>query len=400
MHGLYENRTFEIIPVLYYNRDHRKGQEKKAPESAGPEKKKENQQKRRIVMKKAFALILASAMALSLAACGSSKPATTQAAPVQTAAAGTQAAAPADASASKWPTGSVQFYVPANAGGGTDLAARIFTTWLNDRTGKGMVVTNQSEGSGQVATANVANAKPNGATLLLSHTGSLISAATGTISTDLVNGMTTLAFIPTVTNYCLVVNSKSDIQTIDDLIAKAKAEPGKVTFGVALGAGTHMMAANFAKDAGIEFNYVESGSDTEKVAALAGGHIIATLVNPNNAKQFSDSGDVRCLATIGSSADRADVFPDIPSLKELGYEHCTFSVDFVLWGPKDMEPADVQKIHDLIAEASEDPAVREQMANLHFPILGGCLGLEEGQKRLAEISDAYKTTLKEIGLIG
>ena len=336
-------------------------------------------------MKKALALIITMCISISATACGNAT------------ASSKTSSSTTDNSTSKWPSASVQYIVPAKSGGGTDLVSRVYTTWLNEKTGKGMVVTNQSDGGGAIAASTVANAKPDGNTLMFAHTGSLISAATGTISNDMVEDYTTIAYIPSVTNYCLVVNGKSDIKSIEDLVAAAKAEPGKVTLGVALGASTHMMAASIAKDADVTFNYVEAGSDTEKISALAGGHIMATLVNPNNAKQFEDSGDVRVIAVLGSSDERCETFPDVPALKELGYDSCTFSVDFVVWGPKNMNPNDVQKIHDFFAEATEDTAVLEQCNNMNFPIQP-CLGLEEGHAKLAEVNDQYTAILTELGL--
>ncbi len=298
---------------------------------------------------------------------------------------------------SKWPTTTIQYYVPATSGGGTDLCARVFTSWLAEKTGRSMVVTNQPQGSGAVAANSVANSKKDGSSLMFAHTGALIASATGSLPFSMVNDFTTIAYIPTVTNYCLIVNAKSDFQTVQDLVDAAKADPGKITFGVATGASTHMMAASLAMDAECTFNYVEAGADTEKVAALVGGHIQASLVNPNNAKQFQDSGDIRILGVFANSEDRCEAFPDVPNLQEFGWKNCTYSVDFVVWGPKGMKDEDVQKIHDLIAEATEDPAVLEQCTRMNFPLLP-CLGLEEGQAKLSETDAQYRGILALIGL--
>ena len=180
-----------------------------------------------------------------------------------------------------------------------------------------MVVTNQTAGSGSVAMETVRTAKADGNNLFFAHTGSIITCVTGVYNKSMVDDFTTIAYIPTVTNYCLVVNAGSPYQTIEDLIEDAKANPASITFGVALGSSTHLMAGLLSGDAGVEFNYVEAGSDTEKVAAITGNHIAVSLVNPNNAQQFSDAGKIRVLATIGTSKERCSTFPDIPSLQEL-----------------------------------------------------------------------------------
>lgn len=342
-------------------------------------------------MKKLIKKICVIGLSLSLVACSTEKAAV----PSSGEASQTEAE---NTPESKWPSTTVQWYVPAASGGGTDLVGRVFTNYLNEKTKKGMVVTNQTAGSGSVAMETVRTAVPDGNNLFFAHTGSLITCATGVYNKSMVEDFTTIAYIPTITNYCLVVNANSPYQTVEELIEDAKANPATITFGVALGSSTHLMAGLLAGDAGVEFNYVEAGSDTEKVSAITGNHITASLVNPNNAKQFSEAGKIRVLATIGSSAERCSAFPDVPSLQELGYESCNYSVDFVVWGPKDMNPADVEMINKMFAEAVQDEDVIKKCTDMNFPIIE-CLSVEEGKKRVEEVSLQYVEACRQVGLI-
>lgn len=345
-------------------------------------------------MKKITKLLVAAGILMLSAACSQENTAASK--PEETKSAAPEAS---DAvSESNWPSSTVQWYVPAASGGGTDLVGRVFTNYLNEKTKKGMVVTNQTAGSGSVAMETVRTAKPDGNNLFFAHTGSLITCATGVYNKSMIDDFTTIAYIPTVTNYCLVVNAGSPYQTIGDLIEDAKAKPSEVTFGVALGSSTHLMAGLLAGDAGVEFNYVEAGSDTEKVAAITGNHIAVSLVNPNNAKQFSDAGKIRVLATIGSTQERCPAFPEVPSLQELGYKSCTYSVDFVVWGPKDMADADVEKINAMFAEAVQDEGVLQKCADMNFP-LTGCLSVEEGKVKAKEVSSQYEDACRQVGLV-
>lgn len=268
----------------------------------------------------------------------------------------------------QWPTGPVQMIVPAKAGGGTDIVGRIFATALQQKTGKGFVVVNQASGGGSVAADMVRTAKPDGATILFYHTSLLVSYHTGLYNEDPVSEFSLLAFMPVGGGYSLCVAANSPYNTLADLVSAAKAAPGQITLGVQLKGSTHFMAGLLAKDSGAQFKIVEAGSDADKLVTLQGGSIGAALINTAGALQYAQAGKLRILSTISGNPDRDPVAPDIPSMAELGYKGSVFGLDFLILGPKGMDPAVVKKINAAFESVCTDPAVLEQLKKARFPV--------------------------------
>lgn len=296
---------------------------------------------------------------------------------------------------SKWPTGTVQLIVPAKAGGGTDLAARIFAKYLQEKLGKPFVIVNQPEGGGVVAAETARNAKPDGSTLLFYHTSLLVTCQTGMYDKSPVDDFTVASVLPTGGSYVLVVGVNSPYKTVDDLVKAAKEKPGQITLGVQTNGSTHFMAGLLMQDAGVEFKYVEAGSDTDKLAALQGGHIDATLVNANGAKQYSEAGKLRALATISGSTERDPFLPDLPSFHELGYKNSVYGIDLIVLGPKDSDKMMLQKINDSIKEACNDSEVQQQMKKISMPIR--FMNIDESAERLKTMYDKIGKVAEAIG---
>lgn len=270
--------------------------------------------------------------------------------------------------APQWPTGSVQLLVPARAGGGTDVVGRIFGNSLQKATGKAFVIVNQVSGGGSVAADMVRTAKTDGLTLLFFHTTFLVNHRTGLYEYSPLTEFTPLAVMPSGGSYALCVNVNSPYKTVADLVDAAKAKPNQVTVGVQLKGSTHFMAGLLMKDSGAQFKVVEAGSDADKLVTLQGGNIDAALINTSGSLQYAQAGKLRILATISGNPARDPIAPDYPSCAELGYKSTIFGLDFMVFGPKGMDPATVKKINAVLESTAKDPEVVEALGKAKIPV--------------------------------
>lgn len=326
--------------------------------------------------KKLMALVLAGVMACSMAGCGSG-----------------------GSKGSDWAK-SVEIQVPAKAGGGTDVMARALGTQVAKDSGSTITIVNNTDGGGVVACEKAAAGKKDGSTLVQFHTTLLIKTATGVLKKSAADDFTVIAVGVPVdeANNCLVVSGDSPYDTLDDLIADAKANPGSLLIGIETGGTTHVQAGLFAKAAGLEVKYVEAGSDTEKLTALVGNSINAALVNANQAKQYIESGKAKALAVVSNSAEggRSSVLPDVPSFVEQGVD-CSFQMlSVLLLGPKDMDAELVAKIHDYYAAAAENDDVKATLAPAGMEMT--FMSVEDGLKTVQDTQASVSAVVEELGL--
>ncbi len=141
------------------------------------------------------------------------------------------------AGAPQWPSGSVQFVVPAKAGGGTDAAARVISKTLQETLGRPFVVVNQPAGGGSVAAEQVRTAKPDGSTILFYHTSLLASYYAGLYDKSPIDEFTTCVVMPVGGSYALCVGPDSPYNSVADLVAAQQSQsgqdyPGSTTEGV------------------------------------------------------------------------------------------------------------------------------------------------------------------------
>jgi putative tricarboxylic transport membrane protein len=294
----------------------------------------------------------------------------------------------------------VEIQVPATAGGGTDVMARTLGTYVSKAAENNLTIINNTDGGGVVAMEKVRTARPNGSVLLHFHTTMLIKSAIGIYNRTVADDFTVIGVSQAPNSdggYILLVNPNSDITTLDALIKKAKANPGQLLAGVETGGSSHIMSGLFAKAAGINLKFVEAGPDTEKLTALVGKNIDLCFVNPNQARQYVQSGRGVALGMIprNEKDSRSSVLPDIPTFPEQGLNFSFTSLIFVL-GPKNMDSALVKKIHDYYAAASKDEEVNKILKPAGF--VTEFFSIEEGAAKVKAQQEEISVVARELGL--
>ncbi|KZD01055.1 Bug family tripartite tricarboxylate transporter substrate binding protein [Oceanibaculum pacificum] len=224
-------------------------------------------------------------------------------------------AAPADAA---WePKRPIQIVVGFAPGGGTDQTARLIASAAQEFFPVPLVVVNRPGASGTLAAEIVANADPDGHTLLV---------AGGSESTSVPNHMKTnyqlsqFRGVIRVNREHMVIVTKagSGLDSIDAVVKRAKEKPGSLSYGSSGPAGIlHSAFLVFEKEAGIQMKHVPYQGGAPALAAVLGGHIDMAIITPGDAQAQVAAGKVHAIAT---TSDRAAQIPDVPSLTDAGYD--------------------------------------------------------------------------------
>ena len=263
------------------------------------------------------------------------------------------------AQAQNFPARPVTFIVPWPAGGSTDVALRALATATEKHLGQSLVIENRGGAGGTLGPSYMAaNAKPDGYTIAqLPITVFRLPFMTKT-SFDPAKDFT---YILNVSGYTfgVVVRADAPWKTFGELLADAKANPGKITYGTP-GAGTslHITMEQSARQQGIKWVHVPFRGVAESTTALLGGHIDVVSDSTGWAPLVND-GKFRLLVTWGAA--RTKNWPTVPTLREIGIDIVSNS-PYGLAGPRGMDPRVVKVLHDAFRKGLEEPSNLAAMA--------------------------------------
>src|ERR1700741_288415 len=229
----------------------------------------------------------------------------------------------APAWAQDYPTRPITLIVPYAAGGGNDLMARTAAEKMSKTLGAQIVIENRGGAGGSIATRQIAKADPDGYTLGLGGTGTLAIDPTlyGNVGYDPRKDFEPLGLIGT-SALVLVIHPSIPANNVKELIAYAKANPGKLSYASAgVGSGIHLAAEYFRFQAGIEMTHVPYKGSAPALTDLVGGHVSMYFSSMPPAIALVKEGKIRALGVTGLT--RSPIFPDLPTIAEAalpGYE--------------------------------------------------------------------------------
>lgn len=261
-----------------------------------------------------------------------------------------------------WPTQPVKIVVPYATGGTVDFSARLIAQRLSEALGKSFVVENKPGATGTIGTQQVANAAPDGHTLLANDTSyAMLPALFTKLPWDHANGfapVTTLLVTPVVA----AVPAASPYRTMRELVDAARANPRKINFGSGgVGSSTHLNAEYFRKLAGVELTHVPYKGAGDAMRGILTAEIDLLLAASPTVISQVKGGKVRALAVSGTA--RASAFPDVPTLGESGVAGYEITNWFGLAAPRGTPRDMVMQIHSAVTKALADPGVRERIAS-------------------------------------
>lgn len=254
------------------------------------------------------------------------------------------AASPGIGLAQQWPSRPVKFIVPFSAGGPTDALARQVAKQLATQLGQPVVVENVLGAAGQIALDRLSKSAPDGYTIGISaNTIQTIAPHLGKLPYDTIKGFTPLGGLAGFP-YGLTVSAKSPINSVQELVAKARTGAGAVSAGSAgVGTGTEMTIAMLAQRADVTFTMANYKGSAPVMQDLIAGHIDFSFEVISNAVPLWRNGQIKVLATSGPK--RHKVIKDAPAMNEL-YPGFEFSAWFAMYGPSDMPAPVIKRLSD------------------------------------------------------
>lgn len=266
----------------------------------------------------------------------------------------------ADPAATNYPQRNITLIAPLSAGSDTDILARLLAERMSRLLGQAIVVDNKTGAGGQIANQALAAAKPDGYTLSLTFQATLALLPHLKLKKpyDPIKDFTPVGLFATTGN-ALLVSATSPAQTFPELIARAKATPGKLTFGSwGIGSGGHLQGEFLKTLTGIDIVHVPFRGTSDSLLALLKGEIDMMFAGYGLASAQVQNGKVRALAV--TARQRGPTLPAVPTLSELGVP---YALDgwFGLIGPAGMPSDIVTKLNATLGAVCKQPDLAERI---------------------------------------
>jgi tripartite-type tricarboxylate transporter receptor subunit TctC len=297
------------------------------------------------------------------------------------------------ASAQTYPARPVRLVIGYTPGGSADLTARLMGQWLSEKLGQSFVIENRPGGGTNIATEAVVRAAPDGYTLLLVAPANAINATLyEKLNFDFLRDTEPVAGIIRFPNV-VVVNPSLPIHSIPELIAYAKANPGKLNMASSGNGSTiHMSGELFKMLTGINMVHVPYRGGAPALTDLIAGQVQVMFDNIPTCAEHVKSGKLRGLAV--TSATRSEVLPDLPVVADFlpGYEASAW---YGIGAPKGTPPEIIERLNKAVNEILADPKAKARFAELGAFLLPGS-ALDFG-KLLANETDKWGKVVKFAG---
>ncbi|GAA4332854.1 tripartite tricarboxylate transporter substrate binding protein [Pigmentiphaga soli] len=273
--------------------------------------------------------------------------------------------------AQDYPNRPVSIISPFPPGGAADVVVRIIAQKLTENTGTSFVVDNKAGAGGAIGTDYVARAAPDGYTLVLtsSSTMSINPNLSAKTPYDPFKSFTPIVFVGYAPNV-LVVNPGLKVNSVQELIAAAKAAPGKLNFG-SNGVGTlsHLTIELFKRSAGIDVLHVPYKGAAPVVADTASGQVAALFTGYPSALPMLKSGKLRALGV--TSTKRIALAPELPTIAESGLPGFEAIQWWGLWGPAGLPKPIVDRLNAEMNKVLSSPETKKRFAQESVELAGG-----------------------------
>jgi tripartite-type tricarboxylate transporter receptor subunit TctC len=261
----------------------------------------------------------------------------------------------------------ITLVVPIAAGGGVDTIGRIFAAQLAERLKQPWVVENRPGAGGVVGLDSVAKAVPDGHTMVVFETSAVLQRwLHDNVPFDVVADFAPVAQMAT-TPLLLFANASLPVSNVTELIAYAKANPGKLSVGTpGIGSPHHLAVAMLNAAAGIDITHVPYKGTAPALNDLLGGQIPLIWATPNVVMQYVEAGKIKPLVV--GSLERIAILPNVPTLNESGVLGFDVSVWFGIAGPAKMPRDIIERVSREIAAIDKMPEVKEKTAPLGYDL--------------------------------
>ena len=267
--------------------------------------------------------------------------------------------------AAGWPERPITFVCPWPAGGTADLTMRALCTAAGRHLGQTIVVENKAGASGMLGLQAMAAARPDGYTVGQIPISITRFSQLGTVKIDPLKDLTYLARTSGQT-FGIAVRAEAPWKTLKDLVAAAKAAPGRITYGSAgIGGATHVGMEEFAAVAGVQFNHIPYKGGAPALQDLLGGQI-DSLADSSSWAPHVKAGKLRLLATWGEK--RTQDFPNVPTLRDQGFDVVVDAPNGV-GAPKGLDPAIERRLREAFKVAAASPEFTAACDKIDAPVM-------------------------------
>ena len=275
------------------------------------------------------------------------------------------------AHAQTFPAKPVKVVVPFGPGGSSDVVTRIVAEGTGESLGQAIVIENVPGAGGNIGTARTAKAAPDGYTLVVCTIGTCainpsIYAQTGY---DLQKDFVPVFLVGGVMNI-FTVHPSTSIKSMADLVAYAKANPGKLPAAIgAVGSSNHLTPVWFASIAGIDMLWVPFKGAGDAITALLGGQVLMFVDNEPSILPQIKSGKARPLAVTGPR--RSTYLPEVPTMEELGYKGFVVEPWYGFMAPAGTPRAAVERLNTAFNAAIRNPRIAKRLEEAGLRLVGG-----------------------------
>ena len=268
-----------------------------------------------------------------------------------------------------YPARPVRLIEGFGAGSAPDIVARVIGQWLSEHLGRRFVIDNRTGAAGNIATEAVVRASPDGYTLLMVGSANAINAPLyEKLNFNFIRDIEPVASIIRAP-LLLMVNPSVPVRSIADLIAYAKANPGKLNMASSgVGTTNHLAGELFKMLTGVSMVHVPYRGATPALTDLLAGHVQVTFGGLISSIGYIKAGQLRAVAVTG--ATRMDMLPEIPAVDEFvpGYEASAF---YGVGAPKGTPAAIIRTLNDAINAALDSPVMKARFADLGGTVIAG-----------------------------
>lgn len=303
---------------------------------------------------------------------------------------------PIAASAAGYPDKPVRIIVPTAPAGGADLLARTIAQQLSDKFKEQFFIDNRPGAGGTIGTRGVASAAPDGYTLLLAPSSIAITAAIKKkLPYDLLRDLKPIMVIAS-TPYALVVNPSLPAHSVKDLIAYAKANPGKLNYGSAgVGTASHLAAELFDRMAGTKMTHVPNKGMGPAMLDVMSGQVSVLFAGLPASLAAEKQGRVRILGIAGPR--RSQLLPNVPTIAEGGVAGYGVENWLALLAPAGVGDDIVKRLHDAVLAIISTPEMKAKLIAGGFDPVGNTP--EQFSAELKSDIANWRTVGKEAGIL-
>jgi tripartite-type tricarboxylate transporter receptor subunit TctC len=274
------------------------------------------------------------------------------------------------ASAQDFPNKPIRIIVPFGPGGGGDIVGRIFGQALQEKLGQPVVIENKPGAAGTLGNEMIARAEKDGYTIGVMTAGQVIAAAMNkSLRYDLATAFEPISQVGTA-SLMLVARADFPASNVNELIAAAKANPGKINVASpGFGATQHMSGELFKQMAGVDMVSVQFRTTPEAVTAVLGKQVDVLFDTVLAVIGQVQSGQLKAIAV--TSKDRFPIVPDVPAIAEsAAMKNYDVSTWYGFFGPRGIPPQIVAKLNKALNEALADASVREKLTKAGVTVKG------------------------------